>query len=101
VSLINAIRSFEAKYLVYLFFKDLPSIREQTFIVPTIKHAFQNAGIWLVSFKAIKKKLKEYGKKTKKDISLHVLKFGLKLKLKAKDNVIAILIVNLILTQEY
>jgi hypothetical protein len=46
-----------------------------------IKHAFQNAGIWPVSFKAIKRKLKEYGKKTKKDTSLYLLEYGLKLEL--------------------
>jgi hypothetical protein len=101
VSLINAIRLFKAKYLVCSFFRDLPSIREKTFIVLTIKYAFQNAGIWLVSFKAIKRKLKEYGKKSKKDTSLHILKFKSKLELKVKDDIIAMLIVDLILTQEY
>jgi hypothetical protein len=33
-------------------------------------------GIWLVSFKAIKKKLKEYGKKKKKDMGLEFLEYG-------------------------
>ena len=101
MSFINAICLFEAEYLVYLFFRDLPSIREKTFIVPTIKHAFQNAGIWLVSFKAIKRKLKEYRKKSKKDTGLHILEFRLELELEAKDNTIAMLIVDSMLTQEY
>jgi hypothetical protein len=72
----NAIRSFEAEYLVSSFFRDLPTIRQKTFTVPTIKHAFANSGIWPVSFKAVKKKLKEYGKKSKKDTGLDFLEFG-------------------------
>jgi hypothetical protein len=72
----NAIRSYEAEYLISSFFRDLPTIREKTFTMPTIKHAFQNAGIWPVSFKAVKRKLKEYGKKTKKDTGLHLLEYG-------------------------
>jgi len=76
VSLMNAIRSFEAEYLVSSFLRDLPTIREKTFTVPTIKHSFQNSGIWPVSFKAVKRKLKEYGKKNKKDTGLEVLEFG-------------------------
>jgi hypothetical protein len=50
-------------------------IREKTFTVRTIKHSFQNSGIWLVSFKAVKKKLKEYGKKSKKDTGLAFLEY--------------------------
>ena len=76
VALMNAIRSFEAEYLVSSFFRDLPTIREKTFTVSTIKHSFANSGIWPVSFKAVKKKLKEYGKKSKKDTGLDVLEFG-------------------------
>jgi hypothetical protein len=73
----NAIRSYEAEYLISSFFRDLPTIREKTFTMPTIKHAFQNTGIWPVSFKAVKRKLKEYGKKTRKDTGLHLLEYGL------------------------
>ena len=72
----NAIRSYEAEYLVSSFFQDLPGIREKTFTVPMIKHAFQNAGIWPISFKAVKRKLKEYGKKSKKDTGLYLLEIG-------------------------
>jgi hypothetical protein len=53
-----------------VFLPRLLTIREKTFTVPIIKHTFQNAGIWLVSFKAVKKKLKEYGRKSKKDTGL-------------------------------
>lgn len=72
----NAIRSYEAEYNVQSFFRDLPKLREKTFTVRTIKHSFQNAGIWPVSFKAVKKKLKEYGKKKKRDTGLDYLEFG-------------------------
>ena len=36
--------------------------------------------IQLVSFKAVKKKLKEYNKKKKRDIGLNYLEFGFELK---------------------
>jgi len=75
-NIMNAIRSYEAEYNVQSFFRDLPKLREKTFTVRTIKHSFQNAGIWPVSFKAVKKKLKEYGKKKKKDTGLEHLEFG-------------------------
>ena len=71
----NAIRSYEAEYNVQSFFRDLPKIRERTFTVRTIKHSFQNAGMWPVSFSAVKKKLKEYGKKKKKDTGLDFLEY--------------------------
>ena len=46
----NAICSYEAEYIVSSFLRDLPIIREKTFIVSTIKHTFQNAGIWPVDW---------------------------------------------------
>jgi hypothetical protein len=70
------IRSFEAEYNVQSFFRDLSTIREKTFTVRTIKHSFQNSGIWPISFKAVKKKLKKYGKKSKKDTGLAFLEYG-------------------------
>jgi hypothetical protein len=76
VKIIDAICSFQPEYNLCSFFGDLPDIRAKTFTASTIKHSFQNAGIWPVSFKAVKKKLKEYGKKGKKDTSLHMLEFG-------------------------
>jgi hypothetical protein len=51
-------------------------LHEKTFTKCTIKHSVQNIGIWLVSFRAIKKKLKEYGKKRKRDTSLEFLEYG-------------------------
>ena len=49
--------------------------RRRSQFVRLIKHAFQNAGIWPVSFKAVRRKLKEYGKKRRKDIGLEFLEF--------------------------
>jgi ubiquinone/menaquinone biosynthesis C-methylase UbiE len=72
----NTIRSYEPEYNVQCFFRDLPRIREKTFTVRTIKHAFQNARIWPVSFKAVQRKLKEYGKKQQKDTGLEFLEFS-------------------------
>jgi hypothetical protein len=39
---------------------------------------FQNLGIWLISFKAVKKKLKKYRKKSRKDTRLKILEYRLK-----------------------
>jgi hypothetical protein len=75
-TIMNAIRSYEAEYNVQSFFRDLPALRTKTFTVRTIKHSFQNSGIWPVSFKAVKKKLKEYGKKSRKDTRLEILEYG-------------------------
>jgi hypothetical protein len=44
--------------------------------VSTIKYFFANAGIWPVSFKAVKKKLKKYGKKKKRDTGLQCLEYS-------------------------
>ncbi|PMD60964.1 uncharacterized protein K444DRAFT_720655, partial [Hyaloscypha bicolor E] len=68
--IMNAIRSYEPEYNVQYFFCDLPGIREKIFTIRMIKYAFQNAGIWPVSFKAVRRKLKEYGKKGRKDTGL-------------------------------
>jgi hypothetical protein len=72
----DAIRSFQPEYNLNSLLRDLPEIREKTFTVRTIKHSFQNAGIWPVSFKAVKKKLKEYGRKSKRDTGLEFLEMG-------------------------
>jgi hypothetical protein len=64
VAIMNAIRSFQPEYNIRTFFQDLPFIREKTFKERTIKHAFRDAGMWPVSFKAIQAKIHEYGKKT-------------------------------------
>lgn len=100
VALINAIRLFEAEYLISSFFRDLPSIREKTFTAFIVKHSFANSDIWPVSFKAIKKKLKEYGKKSKKDTRLDVLEFGSESE-EEDQGLERDLIPNLILIEEY
>jgi hypothetical protein len=50
------------EYNIRAFFQDLPFIRQQTFNASTIKHAFRDAGMWPVSFKAVQKKVIEYEK---------------------------------------
>jgi hypothetical protein len=75
-AIMNAIRSYEPEYNIQSFFRDLPYIRQRTFKEGTIRHAFRDAGMWPVSFKAVQKKLKEYGKKRKKDTGLEYLEFS-------------------------
>ena len=74
----NAICSYEAEYNVQCFFRNLSKIREKTFTVRTIKYAFQNVGIWPISFKAVQRKIKEYGKKRRRDTGLENLEFSFK-----------------------
>jgi len=71
----NTICSFEPEYNVQSFLRDLLKIRDKTFTVQTIKHSLQNASIWPLIFKAVKKKLKEYGKKRKRDTGLEFLEY--------------------------
>ena len=97
----NAIRLYKAKYLISSFFKDLLTIREKTFTVSTIKHAFQNSGIWPVSFKAVKRKLKEYRRKSKKDTGLHLLEYGSESESDIEDEAIAEPALDPKLTEEY
>jgi hypothetical protein len=97
----NAIRLYKAEYLVSSFLRDLPTVRKKTFTVPTIKHAFQNSSIWPVSFKAVKRKLKEYGKKTKKDTGLHLLEFRSESESEAEDKAVAKPVLDSILTNKY
>lgn len=75
-TVMNVIRSFEAEYCIQSFFRDLPKIREKTFIKRIIKHLFKNSGTWPLNWKAVKKKLKEYGKKKKQDTGLNILEYG-------------------------
>ena len=75
-AIMNAIRSFEPEYCIQSFFRDLPQIRSRTFKARTIKHAFADAGMWPLSFKAIQRKLKEYGKKKKRDTGLAFLEYS-------------------------
>lgn len=76
VKIMDAIRSWEPEYTLKSFFRDLPDIRGRTFTKQTIKSSFQKSGMWPVSFKMVKKKLDEYGKKKKRDTGLSFLEYG-------------------------
>ena len=65
VAIMNAIRSYEPEYNIRAFFRDLRFIRKNTFKETTIRHAFRDAGMWPVSFKAVQAKINEYGAKKK------------------------------------
>lgn len=76
MAVIDAIRGFEPEYTLASFLQDLSKIRKETFTVVNVKHAFCDAGMWPMSFKRIKQKLKEYGKKGRKEIGLEYLEYG-------------------------
>ena len=56
----NALHSLDMEYTISSFFRDLSSIREQTFQVHTIKNAFKDSGMFPVSFKGALKKMRHY-----------------------------------------
>ena len=62
----HALRNLDYEYTITSLFRDLSNIREQTFKEYTIKNAFRNSGMWPVSFKAAKKKMREYSNKNLK-----------------------------------
>ena len=58
----HALHSLDIEYTLCSFFRDLSSIREQTFQPYTIKNSFQESGMFPVSFKAGLKKMRHYNK---------------------------------------
>ena len=58
-----ALRSLDFEYTITSFFRDLTSIREQTFKYHTIINSFKDSGIWPPSTKAGIKKIRSYKKK--------------------------------------
>jgi hypothetical protein len=52
------------EYNITLFFRNLSTIREKTMKSHTIKHAFQDSGMWPISYKTALKKMRKYSKKT-------------------------------------
>jgi len=63
----HALRSLDFEYTITSFFRDLNGIREQTFKEFTMKNAFRDSGMWPVSFKAAKKKMRQYSGKKKSE----------------------------------
>src|SRR5207302_2676791 len=56
----NALHSLNMEYTISSFFRDLSSIREQTFQSHTIKNSFKNSGMFPVSYKGALKKMCYY-----------------------------------------
>ena len=61
----HALRNLDFKYTITSFFRDLSSIREQTFKEFTMKNAFRESGMWLISFETARKKIGQYSSKKK------------------------------------
>jgi hypothetical protein len=55
-------------FVIFQSFESRPSLRERL-------NSFKKSGIWPVSFKQVRRKIKEYGKKNKKDLGLDSLEF--------------------------
>ncbi|RPA89127.1 hypothetical protein L873DRAFT_1723181, partial [Choiromyces venosus 120613-1] len=64
----HALHSLEIEYTISFFFRDLGSIREQTFQPHTIKNLFKDSGMFPVSYKAALKKMGYYNNKAKHTI---------------------------------
>jgi hypothetical protein len=70
----DIICGFEGVYSIQSFFRDLSVIRQRTFTVKTIKHAFKKAGMGPISFKATQEIIRLYGKR--KTTGLDKLEYG-------------------------
>ena len=51
-------RSLDLEYNITSFFRDLREIREKTMKSYTIKHAFRDSRMWLISYKTVLKKIR-------------------------------------------
>ena len=58
----QAIRNFDVDYNVISFFRDLPTIRAQTFTKGNCIKAFRDSGIWPPNYEKIEKKVAIYAK---------------------------------------
>ena len=56
----TALRTLDLEYSITSLFRDLGSIREATFKPDTVRNAFQEAGIWPISYKKAIKKMRKY-----------------------------------------
>jgi DDE superfamily endonuclease len=59
-AIMTALRSFDLEYSITSFFRDLRTIRTNTFKPRTIRHAFRDAGMWPVSFKVAQKAMRQF-----------------------------------------
>ena len=59
----QSMRSLDLEYNITSFFRDLKEIREKTMKSYTIKHAFQDSGMWPISYKTALKKMRQYSTK--------------------------------------
>ena len=76
----SATESLDFEYSISSFFKDLKSIRQNTFKKSTILNAWKKAGMWPVSRKAVLKLMDKYSKlEQKKEVmkELELLKSGI------------------------
>jgi DDE superfamily endonuclease len=55
-----ALRSFDLEYSISSFFRDLTTIRKNTFKPRTIRHAFRDAGMWPISFAIAQKAMRKF-----------------------------------------
>jgi hypothetical protein len=67
---------FKVEYTICSFLCDLLKLRDKTFTKRIIKHSFKDLGIWPVSFRQVRRNIKVYRKKNKKDIGLDGLEFS-------------------------
>jgi hypothetical protein len=64
----NALRSLDFEYSISSFFRDLISIRQDTFKHHTIINSFKESGMWPASYKQGIKKVRSYKKNNKRTI---------------------------------
>jgi hypothetical protein len=68
MAIANALRNLEFDYSISSFFRDLTSIRQDTFKYHTIINSFKDSGMWPPSYKQGIKKVRSYKKSNKRTI---------------------------------
>jgi hypothetical protein len=68
MAIVNALCSLEFDYFISSFFRDLISIRQDTFKYHTIVNSFKDSGMWPLSYKQGIKKVRLYKKNNKRTI---------------------------------
>ena len=59
----QSMHSLDLEYNITSFFRDLKEIREKTMKSYTIKHVFQDSGMWPISYKIALRKMRQYSTK--------------------------------------
>jgi hypothetical protein len=65
-----ALETLDFEYTISSFLRDLPQVRTQTLKKMTIKHAFEQAGMWPIDRQKVLQKMSKYMKEATPELAL-------------------------------